>query len=77
VQWRAEPPGPGHPVLVTEPKQQLELLGEQVVELGDVLAEEGERFGKRAAAGDDLGPPVTDQVEGGEVLIHPDRGRCR
>jgi len=70
---RAEPSGPSHPVLVAETQQQVQLLGEQVVELGDVLAEQGERFGECAAAGDDLGPTVADQVEGGEILIHPDR----
>jgi hypothetical protein len=69
----AEPSGPDHPILVAESQQQFELLGVEVVELGGVLAEQGERFGECAAAGDDLGPPVTDQVEGGEILIDPDR----
>jgi hypothetical protein len=64
LQRRAELPGPSHPVLVSEPQQQVQLLGVEVVELGDVLAEQGERFGERAAAGDDLGPTVADQVEG-------------
>jgi hypothetical protein len=73
LQWRAEPPGPGHTVLVPEPQQRVELLGVEVVELGDVLAEQREWFGERAAAGDDLGPAVADQVEGGEILIHPYR----
>jgi hypothetical protein len=73
LQRRAEPSGPGHPVLVPEPQQQVELLGVEVIDQGNIFAEQGERFGERAAAGDDLGPAVTDQVEGGGILIDPDR----
>jgi hypothetical protein len=73
LQRWADPSGPGHPVLAAESQQQVELLSVEVIDQGNIFAEKGERFGERAAAGDDLGPPVTDQVEGGEILIDPNR----
>lgn len=60
-------------VLIAQPQQQAELFGVQVVQLRDVLAEQGEGLGERAAAGDDLRPPVADKVQGREVLIDPHR----
>ena len=49
-------------------QQQVELLGEQLVVVVEVVAEERERLDERAAAGHDLGPAARQQVERGEVL---------
>ena len=51
-------------------QQQVELLGEQLVVVVEVVAEQRERLGERAAPGHDLGAPAGEQVDGGEVLEH-------
>ena len=51
-------------------QQQVELLGEQLVVVVEVVAEQRERLGERPAAGHDLGPAAGDQVDGGELLEH-------
>ena len=53
-------------------QQQVELLGEQLVVVVKVVAEERKRLGERAAAGHDLGAAAGEQVEGGEVLEDAD-----
>jgi hypothetical protein len=54
--------------LIAELEEEVELLGEElVVELG-VVAEERIGLDEGAAADDDLGATVGDEVEGGEVL---------
>ena len=54
-------------------QQQLELLGEQLVVVVEVVAEEREGLDERAAAGHDLRAPARQQVQRGEVLEDPDR----
>ena len=62
------PARPGDALGVAQPQQQVELLGEQLVVVVEVVAEERERLDERAAAGHDLGAAAGEQVEGGEVL---------
>ena len=51
-------------------QQQLELGGEQLVVVLEVLPEQRERLGERPAARHDLGAPARQQVERREVLVH-------
>jgi hypothetical protein len=46
---------------------------EHLVVVGRVDAEQLERLKEGAAPGDDLRPTLADQVQGGEVLVQPDR----
>jgi hypothetical protein len=48
--------------------RQVELLGEQLVVVVEVVAEQREGLDERAAAGHDLGAPAGDEVERGERL---------
>jgi hypothetical protein len=48
-------------------------LGTQGLVVGGAVAEQRERLAERAAADDDLRTAVADQVQAGEVLLHPDR----
>ncbi len=59
--------------LSAEREQQLELLGEQLVVVVQLVAEQRERFDEGAAPGHDLGAAAGDQVEGGELLEDPHR----
>jgi hypothetical protein len=70
---RPVPAGPGDVIVRAQLEQQRELLTEHGVVVGHADAEDLERLRERAAAGDDLGPTVADQVEGREVLVDPDR----
>ena len=53
-------------------EQQVELLSEQCVVVGEVVAEERKRLDERAAPGHDLGAAVRDQVDRRELLEDPD-----
>jgi hypothetical protein len=66
------PAAPGHALGVADAQQQLELLGEELVVVLEIVAEEGERLDERAAAGHDLRAPVAEQVQGRELLEDPD-----
>ncbi len=68
VQRRAGGALPGDGILFAEPEQEVELVGEELGVIVQVVAEEGERLDVRAASGDDLGPAAGDEVEGGELL---------
>ena len=59
---------PGDALAVAQLQQQLELLGEELVVVVEVVAEERERLDERAAPGHDLGAPAREQVERREVL---------
>ncbi len=59
---------PGDPLVAVEVQEQVELLLEQLVVVGEVEAEKRERLGVGAAPGGDLGPSSGDEVDGGEVL---------
>ena len=64
---------PGDPLRLAELEQQRELLGEQLVVVVEVVAEERERLDERAAPHHDLGAAAGQQVDRGEVLEDPDR----
>ena len=64
---------PGDVLVVTDLQQQLQLFREQRIVIFELEAKERERFDERAAARDDFGAPVRDQVERGEFLEDPDR----
>src|SRR5215207_6631132 len=53
---------------IAQLQQQLELLGEQLVVVVQVVTEQRKRLDERAAAGHDLRATVRDEVERGEVL---------
>jgi hypothetical protein len=53
-------------------EQEVELLGEQLVVVLEVMAEEGEGLDERPPAGHDLGPTARHQVDGREVLEDAD-----
>ena len=59
---------PGDPLAVADLQQQLELLGEQLVVVVEVVAEQREGLDERAAPGHDLGPAAGEEVERGEFL---------
>jgi hypothetical protein len=67
------PPGPRHLLRVPDLQQQVELLGEQRVVVGQGQAEQRERLGERPPADDQVDPAAGDEVEGGELLEHPHR----
>ena len=49
------------------------MLGEQLVVVVEVVAEERKRLDERPAAGHDLGAPAGQQIDRGEVLKDADR----
>ena len=53
--------------------EQRGLLVEEFLVVGEVVAEQRERFDARPAAEDDLGPAAGDRVQRGVPLEHPDR----
>ena len=68
VERRAVRARPRDALLLAQREQQLELLGEQLVVVVEVVAEERERLDERAAPGHDLRAPAGEQVERREVL---------
>ena len=58
--------------LVAELEEEVELLGEELVVVLGVVAEERIGLDEGAAADDDLGASLGDEVEGGEVLEDAD-----
>ena len=73
VERRPELPRPGHGLLAQQAHEQVELLLEQLLVVGEVEAEERERVGQRAAADDQLCAAVRDGVERGEVGVEAHR----
>src|SRR5918998_2290286 len=63
VERRAVGARPRNALGLAQPQQQLQLLGEQLVVVAEVVAEQRERLDKRAAAGHDLGSPAREEVE--------------
>ena len=63
---------PRHALGRADLQQQLELLGEELVVVVEVVAEEREGLDERAAPGHDLRAPVAQQVQGRELLEHAD-----
>ncbi len=65
ARWR---PAQRDVLRLAQPEQKVELLGEQLVVVGEVVAEERERLDERAAPRHDLRAPAGEQIEGGELL---------
>ena len=72
VERRPVAAGPGDVLGLAQLEQELELLGEQLVVVVEVVAEQREGLDERAAAGHDLGAPAGQQVERREVLEDAD-----
>ena len=72
VDRRAQPPRPGDAFAFAQLQEQVELFGEEVVVVLEVVAEEREGFDEGAASGHDLGAAARKQVDGGESLEHAD-----
>ena len=64
--------GPVDVGVFADGEEEVELLGEEIVVVFELEAEEREGFDEGAAAGDDLGAAVGDEVEGGELLKDAD-----
>ena len=64
---------PGDALGSVELEEEVELLVEELVVVGEVVAEQRERFGVGAASRGDLGPAGGDEIDGGEVLEDLDR----
>ncbi len=64
---------PGDPLVVPDPEEQVELLGEDVVVVIEGVAEEGKRLDEGAPTDQQLGPARRHQVEGGVLLEDPNR----
>ena len=64
---------PGDPFVVPDREEQIELLGEQLVVVAQVVTEQAERHDERASPRHDLGSTVRDQVDVRELLEDPDR----
>src|SRR5438552_10964307 len=62
----------GDPFACADLQEKIELLLEELVVIREVVPEQRERLGERAAAGHDLRATVRDKVERGEALKHPD-----
>lgn len=69
-QRRAVTTGPRDLLVAVELDEQVQLLLEQLVVVGQVVAEQREGLGVGTASGGDLGPSAGDEVDGGEVLQH-------
>ena len=72
-QRRAVPSRPGDRLAGAHRQQQVELLGEQLVVVGEVVAEQRERLDERPASGHDLRAAAGQQVQRRELLEDPDR----
>jgi hypothetical protein len=64
---------PGHRAALEQFGEQRGLLVEQLLVVGQVVAEQRERLDARPAAEDDLGPAAGDRVQRRVPLEHPDR----
>ena len=67
----AVPSGPRDLRLFADAQQEVELLGEQRVVVGEIEPEQRKGLGERAAADDEVDPALGDQIEGRELLEEP------
>ena len=70
---RADRALPADRLLGDDGREQVELLLEERLVVGEVEAEEGERLDERPSADGDLGSAVTEGVDGREALEDADR----
>src|SRR6202158_6296448 len=73
AQRSTEAPRPRHVIALSQGKEEVELFAENRVVVIERHPEDGERFDECAAAYDDLRTAVADEVQGGEILIDPNR----
>lgn len=64
---------PGDRTLGVHSREQVQLLAEQPLVVGQVVTEQRERLGERTASQGDLGAAVGERVKGGESLEDADR----
>ena len=64
---------PDHLGLGADREQKIELLGEQLVVILEVVAEQREGFDEGPASGHDLRPAAGYEIEGGELLVDANR----
>ena len=69
VERRTMPALPGDLRLSADCEQEIELLGEQLVVVVEVVTEQRKGLDERAAPGHDLGAAFRDEIEGRELLI--------
>src|SRR5690606_32938965 len=62
---------PGHRLLALQSGEEVELLGEEAVVVGELEPEQRERLDERTAAQLHLGAAAGDGVEGREALVDP------
>ena len=67
------PASPGDLRLSADCEQEIELLGEQLVVVVEIVAEQRKGLDERAAPGHDLGAAFRDEIEGRELLIDAHR----
>ena len=67
----AELARPGDGLVSQQAREEVELLLEQLLVVGEVESEERERLRQRTATDDELRTAVRDRVEGGELGVHP------
>ena len=67
------PAFPDHLGLGADREQEIELLGEQLVVIFEVIAEQRKGFDERAPPGHDLRPAARQKIESGELLVDADR----
>ena len=72
-QRRAELARPGDGLVAQQAHEQVELLFEQLLVVGEVESEQREGLRQRAAADDQLRPAAGHRVERGEVVVQPHR----
>jgi hypothetical protein len=60
-------------LLEAERSETIELLLEEALVVGEVVAEQRERLHKRTPPEDDFRPSAGHGIEGGEALVDPDR----
>src|SRR6202044_792361 len=68
--------GPMDMRVFAQREEEVELLGEEIVVVLELEAEEREGFDEGAAAGDDFGAAAGDEIECSELLKDPDRVCC-
>ena len=73
LEWGAVSTGPGDLLRLPQSQEEVELLDEELVVVGEVVAEERERLDERPSPGHDLGASAGEQVESGELLEDTNR----
>src|SRR6266404_7517712 len=73
VEWRSSGSGPGHGLIAEQAREQVELLFEERLVVGEVESKQREGVRQRPAADDQLCTAIRYRVEGRELGVHPYR----